>query len=201
MLERKKESDGGGAEGANELGTGEPTPIAPSVRQVRNMRDFKLHEWALSRFKNRAKFSFPSFCDSCGCCRKKGGEADKRIRFAKQKLRRELDVARFINQQRETYISYLTNMTSFEQNVCQKLAQITYDADLTSQNSSTDDNAEFIWNKTDQLKLALLFHNEKASSKRLVNILRIQEDCERLSKRRQRQLLSAAAIPLTAKNT
>jgi len=115
----------------------------------------KMFKWALGRFKNRKKFIYPSFCRSLSCC--KSNETTQRIRFAKLKLRKELDISRFINHQRETYISYLTNMPTHQQVMCQKLAQITFDDSLSSQNSSTDDNAQFVWNGTDKRNLALLF--------------------------------------------
>ena len=72
--------------------------------------------------------------------------------------------------------------------MCQKLSQITYDNDLSSQNSSDDDNFYFLWNGHDQRNLELLFADKQESSKRLVNMLRIQQDSERLSKRRQRKI-------------
>lgn len=80
------------------------------------------------------------------------------MRFAKRKLRKEMDVARFVNQQRETYISYLSTMSSFQKSVCQKLAQITYDESLSSQSSSgEEDNTQYVWNGVDEHNLALLF--------------------------------------------
>ena len=63
-------------------------------------RTEKIHNWARKRFKNRSKFLYPSFC-SCliskvNCCRR-GRATKERLYFAEEKLRKELDVARFIN--------------------------------------------------------------------------------------------------------
>ena len=111
------------------------------------------------------------------------------MKFAKQKIKKELDVARFINQQRETYMAYLTSMTPFQQSVCQKIAQITYNESMSSSSSSgSDDNTNFVWNGVDETNLALLFWDDKEpTSKRLVDLLRIQAETERLSKRRKRR--------------
>ena len=88
-------------------------------------RTEKIHSWARKRFKNRDKFLYPNFfrclISKCDCSRK-GKATKERVYFAEEKLRKELDVARFINQQRETYISYLSTMTTPQQVVCQKLA-------------------------------------------------------------------------------
>ena len=96
--------------------------------------DKKLHKWALERFKGRERFSYPTVWQAMRCCRQK--EISRRIRFAKIKTKKDLDVARFINQKRETYISYTANMSCSQQVMCQKLAQITYDDSLSSQDSS-----------------------------------------------------------------
>ena len=72
--------------------------------------------------------------------------------------------------------------------MCQKLAQITFDDSLTSQNSSDDGNTQFAWNVNDEENLDRLFHDKQPNSQRLVNMLRIQEDRERHSRRLQRQI-------------
>ena len=118
---------------------------------------------------------------------------DSRLKFAKRKLNRELDFARFVNQQRETYMSYLSTMTCFQQSFCQKLAQITYDESLSSQMSSSanEDNTQFVWNGVDERNLSLLFwktfEEGDKTSQRLVSLLRIQAEAERLSKYRKRK--------------
>ena len=65
-------------------------------------------------------------------------------------------------------------MTSCQQAFCQKLSQITYDDELSSQISSDDGNSNFLWTKHDPRNLELLFADKKGTSKRLVNMLRIQ---------------------------
>lgn len=62
-----------------------------------------LHAKALKRFSDRTKFSYPTFYESLACC-KSHQPAKRRIKFAKNELKKEMDIARFINQQRETYI-------------------------------------------------------------------------------------------------
>ena len=56
----------------------------------------KLKKWALKRFKGRGKFMYPSFCANLSCCKTR--DTKKKIKFAQLKLRKELDIARFINQ-------------------------------------------------------------------------------------------------------
>ena len=148
----------------------------------------KLLNWAFKRFRNRKMFIYPSRCYNFTCNRRKRLADNRKKRFAEVNLRKELDISRFINQQRETYISYLTNMTDYQQAMCQKLAQITFDDSLTSQNSSDDGNTQFAWNVNDEENLDRLFHDKQPNSQRLVNMLRIQEDRERHSRRLQRQI-------------
>ena len=64
-------------------------------------------------------------------------------------------------------------MSCAQQVMCQKLAQITYDDSLSSQDSSDLDNDKFIWNFNDERNLDKLFTDKHANSKRLVNMLRI----------------------------
>ena len=146
--ERDKDSDRENLQGDKDTGR------RPSARTE------KIHNWARKRFKNRSKFLYPNFCrcllSKCDCSRK-GKATKERLYFAEEKLRKELDVARFINQQRETYISYLSTMTTPQQVVCQKLAQITYDDSMSSQISSDDDNTHHAWGATDERNIELLF--------------------------------------------
>ena len=85
-------------------------------------------------------------------------------------------------------------MASYQQSICQKLAQITYDQSLSSQSSSAaeqEDNAEFMWNVIDESNLSLLFWDQSdKSSRRLVNLLKIQAQTEKMSKRRKRKRTS-----------
>ena len=68
-------------------------------------------------------------------------------------------------------------MTGFQQSICQKLAQITYDESMSSSGSSNhdDDNAEFMWNGVDERNMSELFWNvtKEENSKRLVDLLKI----------------------------
>ena len=142
--------------------TSESILTSPVKKPLLQAKDLRLFSWAYQRFKLRSKFLYPSFVQTLCCCR--NADASQRIRFARLKLLKELDVARFINQQRETYISYLTKMTCPQQVVCQKLAQITYDPNLSSQNSSDLDNTQFAWNGTDERNLTLLFQDRHPNS-------------------------------------
>ena len=55
--------------------------------------------------------------------------------------------------------------------------------------SANEDNKQFVWNGVDERNLSLLFWNtaDDQTSKRLVSLLRIQAEAEKLSKNRKRQ--------------
>ena len=83
-------------------------------------------------------------------------------------------------------------MSQSQQSVCQKLAQITFNDSLSSQSSSEEDNlASFAWKGVDQHNFASLFWDKENRddhvSTRLINILRLQAESERLSKERKRK--------------
>ena len=89
-------------------------------------------------------------------------------------------------------------MTGFQQSICQKLAQITYDESMSSSGSSNpdDDNAEFMWNGVDERNMSELFwNNREERSKRLVGLLKIQASSEKLSKQRKRRRTQSAQKP------
>ena len=85
-------------------------------------KDSKIVKWAKQHFQNRIKFRYPSksqfICSRC--CYK--SSAFRKTRFAEQKLGKELDLARFIRQQRQTYMSFMMTMTGPEQVFCRKMA-------------------------------------------------------------------------------
>ena len=57
--------------------------------------------------------------------------------------------------------------------------------------SANEDNTQFVWNGVDERNLSLLFWNTEndATSSRLVSLLRIQAEAEKLSKKRKRKRL------------
>ena len=60
--------------------------------------------------------------------------------------------------------------------------------------SANEDNTQFVWNGVDERNLSLLFWNkeEDQTSKRLVSLLRIQAEAERLSKNRKRRRIQSS---------
>ena len=158
----------------------------------------RLQKWTYQRFKSRSNFTYPSFLKSISCCGFQNKKSAQKLKFAKRKLNKQLDFARFVNQQRETYMAYLSTMACFQQSVCQKLGQITYDESLSSQSSSAGEhegNAEFMWNGIDESNISLLFLNQGDNiSKRLVNLLQIQAQTEKMSKRRKRKRISKISL-------
>ena len=82
-------------------------------------------------------------------------------------------------------------MSAYQQSICQKLAQITFDDSLSSQSSTGDEKrAVNRWNGVDERNLALLFwdnlNDKNVISRRLINLLKITAENERLSKDRTR---------------
>ena len=63
--------------------------------------------------------------------------------------------------------------------------------------SANEDNTQFVWNGVDERNLSLLFWNteEDQTSKRLVSLLRIQAEAERLSKNRKRRRIQSSRNP------
>ena len=57
--------------------------------------------------------------------------------------------------------------------------------------SADEDNTQCVWNGVDERNLSLLFWNTEndATSSRLVSLLRIQAEAEKLSKKRKRKRL------------
>ena len=60
--------------------------------------------------------------------------------------------------------------------------------------SANEDNTQFVWNGVDERNLSLLFWNteEDQTSKRLVSLLRIQAEAEKLSKNRKRRRIQSS---------
>ena len=78
---------------------GGPPAVSPSKAHRESTRAVnrinRLKKWALKRFKGRGKFMYPSFCAHLCCCKTR--DTKKRMKFAENKLRKERDIARFIN--------------------------------------------------------------------------------------------------------